>query len=32
MQKIKLQKMVGNLLDKLIKHEWNGHLEILSMS
>ena len=28
-QKIKLQKMVGNSLK--IKHEWNGHLEILSL-
>ena len=32
MSKIKLQKIVGNLLDKFtkIKHEWNGHLEICS--
>ena len=33
MPKIKLHKIVGNLLDKLRKlymHEWNGHLEILS--
>ena len=35
MRKIKLQKIVGNLLDKLrrsskIVHEWNGYLEILS--
>ena len=36
MPKIKLQKIVGNLLDKLRKlyvvHEWNGHLEILNLS
>ena len=33
MGKIKLQKIVGNLLDKLPKivHEWNGHLEIFSL-
>ena len=35
MPKIKLHKMVvGNLFDKLRKlymHEWNGHLEILSL-
>ena len=33
MPKIKLHKIVGNLLDKLRKlymHEWNGHIEILS--
>ena len=35
MRKIKLQKIVGNLLHKLrrsskIVHEWNGYLEILS--
>ena len=31
MRKIKLQKIVGNLMDKLRKlHERNGHLEILS--
>ena len=32
MRKIKLQKTVGNLMDKLGKlHEWNGHLEILGL-
>ena len=32
MRKIKLQKIVGNLMDKLRKlHKWNGHLEILSL-
>ena len=32
MGKIKVQKIVGNLLDKLRKlHEWNGHLEIFSL-
>ena len=32
MRKIKLQKIVGNLMDKLRKlHEWNGHPEILSL-
>ena len=36
MGKIKLQKIVGNLLDKFRKlymsivHEWNGHLESLA--
>ena len=32
MRKIKLQKMVGNLLDQLRKlcMSWNGNLEILS--
>ena len=34
MWKIKLQKIVGNLLARLdelqIVHEWNGHLEIFS--
>ena len=30
MRKIKLQKIVGNLMDKLRKlRKWNGHLEIL---
>ena len=32
MRKIKLQKIVGNLMDKLRKlRKWNGHLEILSL-
>ena len=34
MPKIKLQKIVGNLLDKIMLrkvHEWHGHLEILSL-
>ena len=34
MGKIKLQKIVGNLLGKLRKlymSEWNGHLEIFSL-
>ena len=34
MGKIKLQKIVGNILDILaskIVHEWNGHLEIFSL-
>ena len=36
MEKNKLQKILGNLLDKLSKaskivHEWNGHLDILSL-
>ena len=34
MWKIKLQKIIGNLLARLdelqIVHEWNGHLEIFS--
>ena len=33
MWKIKIQKVKGNLLDKLRKlyvHKWNGHLEIFS--
>ena len=34
MRNIKLQKIVGNFLDKLRKivHEWNDHLEILPLS
>ena len=34
MEKIKLQKIVKNLLDKLRKlivHAWNGHLEMFSL-
>ena len=34
MEKIKLQKIVKNLLDKLRKlivHAWNGHLEMFRL-
>ena len=31
LEKIELQKIVGNLLLEFIVHEWNGHLEIFSV-